>query len=698
MLALVTAAAAALVLQTPHDSATAYLDPGAQGLVARARARRLLVDRSIRAYEATARERIAVGLRALRRDRMVYRRELAVHISWRRDTVGEIRVLGAREAIPVAMRREQIPEDLASDAPDLAFDPANDQVRYARGDSGSARHPLAPGSEADYRFASGDTTDITFPDGRSLRVFELRILPRRADFRLMSGSLWIEGAGFGVVRLLFRPARPFDMATDADSGDHVPGFLKPIRAEIRYVTIEYAQWSKRWWLPREMAVDGVATVAFAQVPVRFERFYDDYEVVGDSAPPPEPDPAPRDSARARCERLGKEIHCSCRRGRCRAFTVVIPPDSAALLASADLPPRLILGETDSLVTEGELRELGQRLGALPATPWRFRVPRLRWGLARYNRVEGLSLGARVTAELGRLTVDATGRVGLANLEPDADLALRHESGTAQWRLAGYYRLAAADPGTRPLGVGNSLASLLLGRDDGEYFRAGGIELLAAPAATLAQNVELRLYGERQRAVNKETDFSLPHAFDRDHRFRPNITAQAAEQLGVAMTVRGSRRVGSDAATLGAEVTVEGSAGTFGFGRAALTVHATAPLPQGLVLGVETAGGTSAGRVPLQSRWFLGGPATLRGYPGGALSGEAFWRARGEVANAFPGARLALYTDVGSAGPRDGPGFPRPLWSAGVGASFLDGLIRIDCSRALRAPVGWRVDFYADGIL
>ena len=406
---LLLAAAAALVLQTPHDSANAYLDPGAQGLVARARARRLLVDRSIRAYEATVRERIAVGLRALRRDRMVYRRELAVHISWRRDTVGEIRVLGAREAIPVAVRGEQIPEDLASDAPDLAFDPANDQVRYARGDSGSARHPLAPGSEADYRFASGDTTDITFPDGRSLRVYELRVVPRRADFRLMSGSLWIEGEGFGVVRLLFRPARPFDMATDADTNDHVPGFLKPIRAEIRYVTIEYAQWSKRWWLPREMAVDGVATVAFAQVPVRFERFYDDYEVVGDSAPPPEPDPAPRDSARARCERLGKEIHCSCRRGRCRAFTVVIPPDSAALLASADLPPRLILGETDSLVTEGELRELGQRLGALPATPWGFRVPRPRWGLARYNRVEGLSLGARVTAELGRLTVDGAAR-------------------------------------------------------------------------------------------------------------------------------------------------------------------------------------------------------------------------------------------------------------------------------------------------
>src|SRR6266516_7853227 len=106
MLALL-AAAAALAIQTPHDSTSAYLDPGARELVARAR--RLLVDRSIRAYDVTVRERIAVGLRALRRDRMVYRRELALHVSWRRDTVGEIRVLGAREAIPIALRHEQIP-------------------------------------------------------------------------------------------------------------------------------------------------------------------------------------------------------------------------------------------------------------------------------------------------------------------------------------------------------------------------------------------------------------------------------------------------------------------------------------------------------------------------------------------------------------------------------------------------------------
>ena len=60
--------------------------------------------------------------------------------------------------------------------------------------------------------------------------------------------------------------------------------------------------------------------------------------------------------------------------------------------------------------------------------------------------------------------------------------------------------------------------------------------------------------------------------------------------------------------------------------------------------------------------------------------------------------MALFTDVGRAGPRDRLSLAGPLWSAGLGVSAFDGLIRIDCSRALRAPTGWRIDFYADGIL
>jgi hypothetical protein len=40
----------------------------------------------------------------------------------------------------------------------------------------------------------------------------------------------------------------------------------------------------------------------------------------------------------------------------------------------------------------------------------------------------------------------------------------------------------------------------------------------------------------------------------------------------------------------------------------------------------------------------------------------------------------------------------PLIGVGVGASLLDGLFRIDVTRALVGPRGWRVDFYTDGML
>jgi len=107
---------------------------------------------------------------------------------------------------------------------------------------------------------------------------------------------------------------------------------------------------------------------------------------------------------------------------------------------------------------------------------------------------------------------------------------------------------------------------------------------------------------------------------------------------------------------------------------------------------------SAGRVPVQSYWYLGGPPTLRGYGGGATSGDAFWRARLELANRWPAARVVLFADAGRAGPRDHLSLAKALAGVGIGASFIDGLIRIDLARAIRTPTGWRLDFYADAAL
>jgi hemolysin activation/secretion protein len=103
-------------------------------------------------------------------------------------------------------------------------------------------------------------------------------------------------------------------------------------------------------------------------------------------------------------------------------------------------------------------------------------------------------------------------------------------------------------------------------------------------------------------------------------------------------------------------------------------------------------------MPLQGRFYLGGPATLRGYSGAVTAGEAFWRGRVEVANSFPGFRLAAFSDIGWAGARESFRNGKPLLGTGVGASILDGLIRLDVARGMRAPKGWRFDLYFDGRL
>ena len=712
--------------QAAPQQPDAYLDSGAADIVRRARARKAGEDRSLLGFRALATQRMGVGISALRRERILYHHELVARVEWRRGDTARVYALGARAGVPVVRGSGEVPDGLRSMLGDLAFDPDKDLLRVNPRDSvggDDLRNPLAEGSEADYRFRSGDTTVLSFPDGRSVRVVELLVLPRRADFWLVAGSFWFDAASYGLVRAVFRMARPFDLALDADSGDSddVPGVLKPVRVEIRYVTIEYGLQDFRWWLPRIIALDGVARAgSLLRIPVRFERVYTEYQVDGGAGlAPARPMPLPeraaraparpaRERARVRAEvRIGSASDSSRRRERHErgdsAFPVVVvmPSDTAGLAESPYLPPA-IFDPGQGLVSETELREIGRAAGLRPALPFPARAG-FRWApkdptLLRYNRVEGLSFGARLDAESGALALDAAARIGWADRVPNADVGLTRSTTGLRLRLGGHYRLAAADPAARPFGVGNSLGALLFGRDDGDYFRALGAELTGAPALARPQWITWRFYAERQRAVEKETDAGLARLFDGSHRFRDNVAAARADQVGASLMLRGQRGADPARLVLGAEFYLEAATGTFDFARGALTTRVASPLPLGFAGALELAAGSSLGTVPPQSRWYLGGPTTLRGYGGAAAVGESFWRGRLEVAARSPAARFALFGDAGWAGARAGFGVGRPLMSAGVGASFLDGLFRLDLARALSAPRGWRVDFYMDGVL
>src|SRR6267142_3708 len=173
---------------------------------------------------------------------------------------------------------------------------------------------------------------------------------------------------------------------------------------------------------------------------------------------------------------------------------------------------------------------------------------------------------------------------------------------------------------------------------------------------------------------------------------------SADQLGASLTLRTQRGIDPARPQWTADVTLDGGAGTYRFGHASCTVRLAAPLGPTLATAVELAAGIADGVVPVQSYWYLGGPGTLRGYGGNASRGDAFWRARLELANRWPAARVVLFADVGRAGAREQLSIARALAGVGVGASFVDGLIRLDLTRAVRTPTGWRLDFYTDAAL
>jgi hypothetical protein len=79
--------------------ADAYVDAESRELVRLARERRLVVDRRITSYEATALERISLGLRMGIGERLLYRRDTATRIEWTPDTV-RIAVLAPARSCP----------------------------------------------------------------------------------------------------------------------------------------------------------------------------------------------------------------------------------------------------------------------------------------------------------------------------------------------------------------------------------------------------------------------------------------------------------------------------------------------------------------------------------------------------------------------------------------------------------------------
>jgi hemolysin activation/secretion protein len=223
--------------------------------------------------------------------------------------------------------------------------------------------------------------------------------------------------------------------------------------------------------------------------------------------------------------------------------------------------------------------------------------------------------------------------------------------------------------------------------------------VTAQRTSRGTNVTVRtgVFIERQRSVERTTDFSIHGLFQEDDSVKAVIASDDIDVRGGRFGLDWFAGTDPNGFIFTGGVTGEAGFGDATYRRATARLSATRPLLLGLAGALEVATGTSWGDIPLQRNFFLGSSGTLRGFDLNEHVGPSFWRARAELATDLAAARIGAFTDVGWVGAPSAFRLDDPLASVGVGASLLDGIIRFDVARAIRGSDRWKVHLYLDGL-
>lgn len=736
---------------TEQHLQTAFKDPLARELLLRARAARLTQDSALMSYEAKTYQRFSVGMnvREAARARLAFRTENATRVRWHRNTGAQVEVLGARTAIPIASAGQADVEGDMSDMMSIPYYPGKEPLIALGGGDGSMIraevdeqslvHPLATGSEAYYTFESGDSVLMTLPDGKRLMLRELRIAAREPKWNLTVGSFWFETERGSLVRAVYRLSTDINIwavaqAEDSTSMDDVPMFVKPLltpmEANITAMSVEYGLQEQRFWMPKLQALEGYARVSFMRIPIRVEERYR-YESVNaiDSLPtiviPPRlVASAVRDSLKAlgfdsvmvrdtlraiyaRRDTLRREDRarqCAAsgmyveRRGRGEGSVptmLSMPCDTAALARSSELPAS-IYDEGEKVFGQSEVAELMRVLDDMGLqSGWARQQVRTEWGLAqtRFNRVEGLSSAVTLSSVLGSgYEAETQLRASVADLQLNGEIAFSRTNGRKTYRGAVYRRLDASSTFGDPLSFGASLAGLLYARDEGFYHRAWGAEVRRFSPQPGGWDV--RAFAEQQWSAAVENRWSLFGGAN-DDRFLGNVVATPGWYYGSTMRWTGSRGLDPRGWRASMDARAEVATGASDYQRLFVETIVSRGLGP-VAVSLTNAAGTSFGDLPAQRQFFLGGLQSIRGQTAGTGVGESFWMSRTEIGGSMAGARPVVFADLGWAGARDGwNAIGRPMSGVGVGASFADGLFRIDLARGVYPRWQTRLDLYLE---
>lgn len=217
---------------------SAFADPLARELLEKARAARLRNDASIKAYDATSYQRLSAGLgfKAFGKERLAFRVENSAHVQWSRDVGVHLELTGSRAAMPIIAglggdeaQKEMQKETGGGAMGDMAPIPwyPGKEALWVGGGIARAQvnereivHPLASGSEAYYRYQTGDSLSLTISKERTIRLRELRITARQPKWNLIVGSFWFDVSSGQLVRAVYRLSQAMDqIAVAREVGD-----------------------------------------------------------------------------------------------------------------------------------------------------------------------------------------------------------------------------------------------------------------------------------------------------------------------------------------------------------------------------------------------------------------------------------------------------------------------------------------------
>ena len=708
-----------------------------------ARAARDTARIAIDSYTALVRERLGVSLSVSRRDRRLANGESVARIRWSRSEPEIVHVLGSR----FRFTDFQVSDGFGQVAVRHAANPLQDPFVFgfavlgADSVAAAVRSPLDADAGSFYQFQSGDTIVVQLPSGSSVRAVSVTAIPRFRSVHLVAAVMWIETESFGLARVAYRPGQRLDsefglqlrrtegpnlgLAVELDDGSlawdsattPTPGrlgrllsgavnnLLPQTEMDVTAVVADYTlregdtSRERRYWLPRRVkwagylgTVDEVGTEDVPRVvePLSYEWTFDieDVRELGAAASPGTP--ATAAEALVQWQETGDSISGDLESTDPGQAVTIVPGDRGQL-ATSDLLPPPIWDESIGGLDDRSMEEFASILGGIgtgeddgPALadpgqcPCHFEPPIWTLRLLRYNAREGLSVGTRAWQDMGWGKAIASARFRTAYRYPDFSFAVQHDHPRRRLRASVYANVLPRHNVRRALWATGDSVTIRMTR----YNATTGVALQLLPGRDERNWASVRLFAERVRTLG-EDDFGT----------RTGASVRLAPWWGGLA----ARSVGG-----GGEVAVRSSLGANPIVKASATGALSIPLGAGWSSGLEAGGGRIWGDPADYDLWLLGGSGNrLRGYSDDVLSGRSFWRARAELQRSLRLFRVAFFGDWASAG---GPG----LYSAGVGVSLFDGLLRMDLARGLSqvdggglglgvGKAGWQIHWRADSV-